>query len=55
MYLLYRLWGIGEEAVTHIDVACPILAQKEYKQARHDNEIFHWKLYGKWGFQKAAK
>ena len=31
------------------------LAQKEYKQVRHDNvaKVIHWKLCEKWGFEKS--
>ena len=31
--------------------------QKKYKQVRHNNvaKMLHWKLYKKWGFNKAEK
>ena len=35
----------------------PNLAQKEYKNLRHDNvaKVIHWKLCEKWGFGKTEK
>ena len=52
-----RVCGAADEAVAHIVSECLKLAQKEYKQVRHDNvtKMFHWKLCEKWGFNKAEK
>ena len=46
--------GTAGETVAHFVSECLKLAQKEYKQVRHDNvtKIFHWKLCDKWGFDK---
>ena len=50
-----RVCGAADETVAHIVSECSKLAQKEYKQVRHDNvaKTFHWKLCEKWGFNKA--
>ena len=47
--------GAADETVAHIVSECSKLAQKEYKQVRHDNvaKILHWKLCEKRGFNKA--
>ena len=52
-----RVCGAADETVAHIVSECSKLAQKEYKQVRHDNvaKIFHWKVCEKWGFNKAEK
>ena len=52
-----RVRGAADETVAHIVSECSTLAQKEYKQVRHDNvaKITHWKLCEKWGFNKADK
>ena len=36
---------------------CLKLAQKQYKNVRYDNvdKVIHWKLFEKWGFEKAEK
>ena len=41
-----RVCGSADETVAHIVVECQKLAQKEYKQVRHDNvaKVIHWKL-----------
>ena len=41
-----RVCGSADETVTHIVAECQKLAQKEYKQVRHDNvaNVIHWKL-----------
>ena len=46
-----------DETVVHILSECSKLAQKEYKQVRHDNvtKMLHWKLSEKWGSNKAEK
>ena len=46
-----------DETVAHVVSECPKLAQKEYKNLRHDNvaKVIHWKLCEKWGFEKAEK
>ena len=50
-----RVCGSADETVAHIVVECQKLAQKEYKQVRHDNvaKVIHWKLCRKWGFEKS--
>ena len=52
-----RVCGAADETVAHIISECSKLAQKEYKQVRHDNiaKMLHWKLCEKWGFNKAEK
>ena len=52
-----RVCGAADETVAHIVSECSKLAQKEYKQVRHDNvaNMLHWKLCEKWGFSKAEK
>ena len=49
--------GAADETVAHIISECSKIAQKEYKQVRHDNvaKMLHWKLGEKWGFNKAKK
>jgi len=49
--------GAAEETVAHIVSECQKLAQKEYKEVRHDNvaKVIHWKLCEKWGFEKSDK
>ena len=41
-----RACGAADETVAHIVSECSKLAQKEYKQVRHDNvaKMLHWKL-----------
>ena len=41
--------------MAHIVSEWQKLAQKEYKQVRHDNiaKVIHWKLCEKWGFEKS--
>lgn len=48
---------MADETAAHIVAECPKLAQKEYKQVRHDivAKVIDWKLCEKWGFQKAEK
>ena len=55
--LICRVCGAADEAVAHIVSECSKLAQKEYKQVRHDNvvKMLLWKLCEKWGFSKAEK
>ena len=50
-----RVCGAADEAIAHIVSECSKLAQKEYKQVRHDNvaKMIHWKLCEKRGFNKA--
>ena len=52
-----RVCGAADETVAHIVSECSKLAQKEYKQVRHDNvaKMLHWKLCEKWGFNGAEK
>ena len=52
-----RLCGAAEETVSHIVSECQKLAQKEYKEIRHDNvaKVIHWKLCEKWGFERSDK
>ena len=54
---LCRMCGMEDETVAHVVSECPKLAQKEYKNLRHDNvaKVIHWKLCEKWGFEKAEK
>ena len=55
--LICRVCGAAHEIVSHIVSECSKLAQKEYKQVRHDNvvKMLHWKLCEKCGFKKAEK
>ena len=41
-----RVCGAADDTVAHIVSECSKLAQKEYKQVRHDNvaKMLHWKL-----------
>ena len=50
-----RVCGSADETVAHNVAECQKLAQKEYKQVRHDNvaKVIHWKLCEKWGFEKS--
>ena len=50
-----RVSGSADETVAHIAAECQKLAQKEYKQVRHDNvaKVINWKLCKKWGFEKS--
>ena len=52
-----RVCGAADEAIAHIVSECSKLAQKEYKQVRHDNvsKMLHRKLCEKCGFNKAEK
>ena len=52
-----RVCGAADETVAHIVSECSKLAQKEYKQVRHDSvaKMLHWKLCEKWGLNKAEK
>lgn len=52
-----RVCGAAEETVAHIVSECQKLAQKEYKEIRHDNvaKVIHWKLCEKWGFERSDK
>ena len=52
-----RVCGAADETVAHIVSECSKLAQKEYKQVRHDKvaKMFHWKLCEKRGFNKSEK
>ena len=54
---LCRMCGTEDETVAHIVSECPKLAQKEYKNLRHDNvaKVIHSKLCEKWGLVKAEK
>ena len=49
--------GAADETVAHVVSECSKLAQKEYKQVRHDNvaKMLHWKLCEKWGFNKVEE
>ena len=49
--------GAADETVAYIDSESSKLAQKEYKQMRHENvsKMLHWKLSEKWRFNKAEK
>ena len=51
---LCRLCKTWDETVAHIVSECPKLAQNQYKLWRHDEvaKILHWKLCGKWGFDR---
>ena len=55
VYSTCRVCGSADETVAHIVAECQKLAQKEYKQGRHDNvaKVIHWKLCEKWGFEKS--
>ena len=48
---------LKKETLAHVVSECSKLAQKEYKQVRYDNvaKMLHWKLFEKWGFNKAEK
>ena len=50
-----RVSGSANETVAHIAAECQKLAQKKYKQVRHDNvaKVIKWKLCKKWGFEKS--
>ena len=50
-----RVRGSADETEAHIVAEYQKLAQKEYKQERHDNvaKVIHWKLCEKWGFEKS--
>ena len=50
-----RVYGSADETVAHIVAECQKIAQKEYKQVRHDNvaKVIHWKPYEKWEFEKS--
>ena len=52
-----RVCGAADETVAHIVSECSKLAQKEYKQVRHDKvaKMLHWKLCEKRGFNKSEK
>ena len=52
-----RVCSAADEAVAYIVSECSKLAQKEYKQVRHDNvaKMLHWKLCEKWGLNKGEK
>ena len=52
-----RVCSGADETVAYIVSECSKLAQKEYKQVRHDSfaKAFHWKLCEKWEFNKAEK
>ena len=43
---LCRMCGTEDETMANIVSECPKLAQKEYKNLRHDNvaKVIHWKL-----------
>ena len=43
---IFRVCGTADETIAHIVSECSKLAQKEYKQVRHDNvvKMLHWKL-----------
>ena len=43
--------------ITIIITTIIIIMKEEYKQMKHDNvaKILHWKLFEKWGFNKAEK
>ena len=46
--------GTADKTVAYIVSECSKLAQKEYKQVRHENvaKMLHSKLCEKWGFNK---
>ena len=50
-----RVCGDADETVSHIISECSKLAQKEYKQVKHDNvaKMLRWQICEKWGFNKA--
>ena len=52
-----RVCGAADKTVAHIVSECSKLAQKEYKQVRHDNvaKMLRWKLCEKWAFSKVEK
>ena len=52
-----RVCGAADETVAHIVSECSKLAQKEYKQVRHDNvaKMLHSKSCEKWGLDKTEK
>ena len=54
---IYRVCGAADETVAHIVSECSKLAQKEYKQLKHDNvaKMLHWRLFEKRRFNKAGK
>ena len=45
-----RVCGAADEVVVQVASECSKLAQKEYKQVRHDSvtKMLHWKLCEKW-------
>ena len=46
-----------EETVAHVTAECKMLAQKYYKNWRHDNvaQIIHWRPCEKLGFYRGEK
>ena len=50
-----RVCDSADKTVAHIVAEFRKLAQKQYKQVRHDNvaKVIHWKLCEKWGFEKS--
>ena len=47
------MWGEREETVGHIVAECKMLAQKYYKNLRHDKvaQVVHWRLCKSYGFE----
>ena len=52
-----RMCGEREETVAHVTAECKMLAQKYYKNWRHDKvaQIIHWRLCEKLGFYRGEK
>ena len=52
-----RLCGERHEAVAHIFSECKMLAQKQYKNWRHDKiaQVIHWELCKKYNMDYAEK
>ncbi len=52
-----RMCGDRDETISHITTECSALAQKQYKNWRHDKvaQIIHWEFCGRVGVKRAEK
>ncbi len=52
-----RMCGEREETVAHVVAECKMLAQKYYKEWRHDKvaQVIHWRLCERLGFERGEK
>ena len=55
--LICRMYGKREETIAHVVAECENLAQKQYKNWRHDRvrRIIHWELCRRYGFKCTEK